>query len=102
MQLQKLVLRGLIKMEDIPMPKPVRSKKEKGTEKDETLQKTSEKRVRVTFQLEAEPILRELATVQRDYDETRFAGFEEEDLIQYARLTEKMKRNMQKVLAPVH
>lgn len=46
--------------------------------------------------------MRELATVQRDYDETRFAGFEEEDLIQYARLTEKMKRNMQKVLAPVH
>lgn len=40
--------------------------------------------------------------MQRDYDETRFAGFEEEDLIQYARLTEKMKRNMQKVLAPVH
>ena len=102
MQLQKLVLRGLIKIEDIPMPKPVRSKKEKGTEKDETLQKTPEKRVRVTFQPEAEPILRELATVQRDYDETRFAGFEEEDLIQYARLTEKMKRNMQKVLAPVH
>lgn len=100
MQLQKLVLRGLVKLEDIPVPKPVRQKKEKGAEKDEIPQKLQEKRVRVTFQPEAEPVLRELATVQRDYDEARFAGFEEEDLIQYARLSEKMKRNMQKLLAP--
>lgn len=100
MQLQKLVLRGLVKLEDIPVPKPVRQKKEKGAEKDEIPQKIQEKRVRVTFQPEAGPVLRELATVQRDYDEARFAGFEEEDLIQYARLSEKMKRNMQKLLAP--
>ena len=102
MQLQKLVLRGLIKVEDVPTPKPVRQKKEKSREKDELVRKAPEKRVRVMFQPEAEPILRELAAVQRDYDEARFAGFEEEDLIQYARLTEKMKRNMQKVLAPIH
>ena len=102
MQLQKLVLRGLIKVEDISNPKPVRQKKEKSREKDELVRKAPEKRVRVMFQPEAEPILRELAAVQRDYDEARFAGFEEEDLIQYARLTEKMKRNMQKVLAPIH
>ena len=102
MQLQKLVLRGLIKVEDISNPKPMRQKKEKSREKDELVRKAPEKRVRVMFQPEAEPILRELAAVQRDYDEARFAGFEEEDLIQYARLTEKMKRNMQKVLAPIH
>ena len=102
MQLQKLVLRGLIKVEDVPTPKPVRQKTEKSREKDELVRKAPEKRVRVMFQPEAEPILRELAAVQRDYDEARFAGFEEEDLIQYARLTEKMKRNMQKVLAPIH
>ena len=102
MQLQKLVLRGLIKVEDISNPKPVRQKKEKSREKDELVRKAPEKRVRVMFQPEAEPILGELAAVQRDYDEARFAGFDEEDLIQYARLTEKMKRNMQKVLAPIH
>ena len=102
MQLQKLVLRGLIKVEDISNPKPMRQKKAKGIVKDDASRKPQEKRARIMFQPEAEPILRELATVQRDYDEARFAGFEEEDLIQYARLTEKMKRNMQKVLAPIH
>ncbi len=100
MQLQKLVQKGLIKVEDIPVPKPVRSKKEKGTAKDDPPRKAPEKRVRVTFLPEAEPILRELSTVQHDYDAVRFADFEEEDLIQYARLTEKMKRNIQKVLVP--
>lgn len=101
MQLQKLALRGLIRTEDIPNPKPERPKKEKGAEKDGAAKKTPEKRIRVIFQPEAEPILKELTAVQQDYDEARFAGFEEEDLIQYARLSEKMKRNMQKVLAPV-
>lgn len=85
MQLQKLVLRGLIKVEDISNPKPMRQKKAKGIEKDDASRKPQEKRARIMFQPEAEPILRELATVQRDYDEARFAGFEEEDLIQYAR-----------------
>lgn len=101
MQLQKLSLKGLLKVEDVPVPKPVRQKREKNAEKSETPGKVPEKRIRITFQPEAEPILRELTAVQRDYDEARFAGFEEEDLIQYARLNEKMKRNIQKVLSPM-
>ena len=39
-----------------------------------------------------------LVNVQREYDETRYQSFSEDELLQYAYLTEKIKKNMQKVL----
>ncbi|MGN1168172.1 MAG: glycosyltransferase family 2 protein [Lachnospiraceae bacterium] len=52
----------------------------------------------ITFLPTALPILEELANAQGKYDQARFDGFTEEELIQYSALSEKMKRNMQKIL----
>lgn len=42
--------------------------------------------------------MKELALAQRDYDEARFAGFTEEELIKYADLSEKIKENTKRIL----
>ena len=43
-------------------------------------------------------MLRELETVQEEYDQTRFAGFTQEELSLYARLSEKIQENLRRVL----
>ena len=85
MLLQRLAMRGLSKQEDL------------------TAQKQEEKngkKYRITFLPAADPVLEELSLVERDFDDARFGGFDEEELIQYTRLSEKMKRNMQRILYP--
>ena len=47
---------------------------------------------------EAAQVEEALANVQREYDETRYQNFSEDELLQYAYLTEKIKKNIQKVL----
>ena len=47
---------------------------------------------------EAAQVEEALVNVQREYDETRYQSFSEDELLQYAYLTEKIKKNMQKVL----
>lgn len=46
----------------------------------------------------ATALLPELATAQNDFDVARFAGFSEEELICYAKVTEKIKENTMRVL----
>lgn len=46
----------------------------------------------------AEAVMKELALAQRDYDEARFVGFTEEELIKYADLSEKIKENTKRIL----
>lgn len=46
----------------------------------------------------ARSILPDLATAQNDFDAVRYNGFTEEELVQYARLSEKIKENTGKVL----
>lgn len=46
----------------------------------------------------ATALLPELATAQNDFDAARFAGFSEEELICYAKVTEKIKENTMRVL----
>lgn len=60
--------------------------------------KAEEQFLRINLLPAADAILRDLEIVQRDYDNTRFEGFCEEEVEQYARLTEKMKENIQRVL----
>ena len=45
--------------------------------------------------------MEDLAAAQNDYDHARFKDFSEEDLVQYALLSEKMKENIQTVLERV-
>ena len=46
----------------------------------------------------ATALLPELATAQNDFDSARFAGLTEEELVCYARVTEKIKENTRRVL----
>ena len=76
MLLQKLTSKGFIKIEN----------------------KRSQKQLNILFLPAATPILNELAAVQNNYDQARFTDFTDEELIQYAYFTEKIKQNTQKIL----
>lgn len=76
LSLQRLSAKGLLKVEN----------------------KHSTKQLNIVFLLAARPLLNEIAAAQSNYDQARFAGFSEEELIQYAYFTEKMKQNIQKIL----
>ena len=107
MQLQRLAMRGLICQEELTAEPQEEKKKDKAKKKEKARKKKEqkekkdrEKRLRISFLPAADPILEELAVVEWDYDNARFGGFDEEELIQYTRLAEKMKRNMQRILSP--
>ena len=69
--LQKLTMKELIKVED---------------------------QVQVELLPASEPVLEELSIAQKDYEVARFAGFNEEELIQYAYLSNRIKENICHVL----
>lgn len=106
--LQRLVMRGLIKQEELTVQKQEektgkeKKKKEKQKVKKEREKEKEEKgkKFRIAFLPAAEPVLEELSLVEQDFDDARFGGFDEEELIQYTRLSEKIKRNMQRILYP--
>ena len=96
MQLQRLAMRGLICQEELAAEPQEETKKDKAKKKEKARKKKEqkekkdrEKRLRISFLPAAEPILEELAVVEWDYDNARFGGFDEEELIQYTRLAGK-------------
>ena len=102
--LQRLTMKGFLKVEEVKEPKP--SKKDKTTGKNkmktaemaETKRKERGGRIAVTILPAADAVMKELEMAQRDYDAARFAGFTEEELIQYADLSEKIKENTKNIL----
>ena len=102
--LQRLTMKGFLKVEEVKEPKP--SKKNKTTAKNkmktaemtETKRKERGGRIAATILPAADAIMKELKMAQRDYDAARFAGFTEEELIKYADLSEKIKENTKNIL----
>lgn len=102
--LQRLTMKGFLKVEEVKEPKP--SKKDKTTGKNkmkaaemaETKRKGRGGRIGVTILPAADAVMKELEMAQRDYDAARFAGFTEEELIKYAELSEKIKENTKNIL----
>lgn len=102
--LQRLTMKGFLKVEEVKEPKP--SKKDKTTAKNkmktaemtETKRKERGCRIAVTILPAAAAVMKELEMAQRDYDAARFAGFTEEELIKYADLSEKIKENTKNIL----
>lgn len=78
--LQRLTTKGYIKVEEV--------KSDKG----------SEKLLAATLLPAAERVLTDFAVVQSDFTCARFAGLSEEEISQYEYLSEKIKKNIQKVL----
>lgn len=108
--LQKLSMRGLLKVEDMKVTDiPSNNKKDwiSNTDSIENnadiqtarlIPKSRRKQIHITLLPEARPVLDDLAAAQNDYDHARFNRFSEEELIQYAHLSEKIKENIQNVL----
>ena len=46
----------------------------------------------------AEPVLAELGTARKDYEMAKYAGFSEEEMIQYAFLSNRIKENICRLL----
>ena len=57
------------------------------------------RKFRISVLPAAEGIFEELAAAQSEFDNTRFEGFSQEELVQYACLMEKIKANTQRVLS---
>lgn len=56
------------------------------------------KELKITFLPLAAPIQNEIAAAQGNFEQAKYADFTEDELIQYAALTEKIKNNIQKIL----
>ena len=102
--LQRLTMKGFLKVEEVKEPKPSKKDKTTGKNKMKTAEMTETKRkerggrIAATILPAADAIMKELKMAQRDYDAARFASFTEEELIQYADLSEKIKENTKNIL----
>ena len=102
--LQRLTMKGFLKVEEVKEPKPSKKDKTTGKNKMKTAEMTETKRkerggrIAATILPAADAIMKELKMAQRDYDAARFAGFTEEELIKYAELSEKIKENTKNIL----
>ena len=102
--LQRLNVKGFLKIEEVKEPKPSRKSRTatevpvKAAEIPEGKRKDRKSKIAVTILPAAGSVMKELALAQRDYDEARFTGFTEEELIKYADLTEKIKENTKRIL----
>lgn len=102
--LQRLTMKGFLKVEEVKEPRPSKKDKTTGKNKMKTAEMTETKRkerggrIAATILPAADAIMKELKMAQRDYDAARFAGFTEEELIKYADLSEKIKENTKNIL----
>lgn len=102
--LQRLTVKGFLKVEEVKKPKPSKKDKTTGKNKMKTAEMTETKRkerggrIAATILPAADAVMKELEMAQRDYDAARFSGFTEEELIKYAELSEKIKENTKNIL----
>lgn len=73
--LQKLVQKKLIKIEAERNPK----------------------QITISFSTDSDSILKDLELAEQNYEQLQFADFTEEEIVQYKKLTKKMKYNMTKI-----
>ena len=82
LSLRKLASRGILRTEEV-----------RGTAKN------TGRKVAVTLLPAADPVLEDIAVAQRDYESVKFTDFSDGELTEYARLSEKIKGNIQKTLS---
>lgn len=95
--LQKLSAKGILKLEDVRVP-VVESSEEVRVEEPKKRKKTVRKLV-ITLLPEAEAVMKSLMVAKNDYEQAKYAGFSEEELLQYEYLSNKIKENTKRVLA---
>lgn len=94
--LQRLSAKGMIKVEDVRVP-VAESSEETGDEETKKRKKTVRKLV-ISLLPESDAVMKSLMVAQNDYEQARYAGFSEEELLQYAYLSNKIKENTKRVL----
>ena len=88
--IKKLIGKNYIKIEDVKNPK--------GMPEGSSHEVQTGKRFKAQILSEAEPVMNEINASFSRYEHGMFSGFSEEELIEYARLEEKIKGNIQRVL----
>ena len=100
--INRLSAKGYIKVEDIrkieekeekALKKSERKKEKKKKEKNEKTEK-----IVITCLPAAEAIIQRFTKVEADYEQAKFAGFTDDEMVQYAYLAQKIQKNIQNVL----
>lgn len=104
MTLQKLSSKNYIRITEVKEPKEKTSRSKRRSNEDSTeatpstAHKGNQKYLRIELLPAAQELLPALSTVQSDFDNARFADFTEEELVEYARLCEKVNENTRHIL----
>ena len=96
--LQKLNVRGLIRLDEFTEKTslPKESVSESGERPKSKTVRT--RQMRIALLPPSEPVLADLCVAQNDYDQARFQNLTEEELIQYAALSQKIQKNIRDIL----
>ena len=96
--LQKLIAKGIVKIEELRVPVQTEESAEINVSKKTTKRRKTVRKLEITLLPAADPILRSLSMAENDYEQARYAGLSEEEIVQYAYLSAKIKANVQKIL----
>lgn len=98
--LQRLAANDILKVEEIKEAKEKKEGRRKKKEEEVQLDKvrTMGRQIRITWLPASENIMREIKIAQKECDAVRFADFSQDELVQYQKLMEKTKNNIQRVL----
>ena len=96
--LQKLITKGIVKIEELRVPVQTEESAYINVSKKTTKRRKTVRKLEITLLPAADPILRSLSMAENDYEQARYAGLSEEEIVQYAYLSAKIKENVQKIL----
>ncbi len=96
--LQKLITKGIVKIEELRVPVQTEESAEINVSKKTTKRRKTVRKLEITLLPAADSILRSLSMAENDYEQARYAGLSEEEIVQYAYLSAKIKENVQKIL----
>ncbi len=96
--LQKLITKGIVKIEELRVPVQTEESADINVSKKTTKRRKTVRKLEITLLPAADPILRSLSMAENDYEQARYAGLSEEEIVQYAYLSTKIKENVQKIL----
>lgn len=96
--LQKLIAKGIVKIEELRVPVQTEEFPDLNVSKKTTKRRKTVRKLEITLLPAADPILRSLSMAENDYEQARYAGLSEEEIVQYAYLSAKIKANVQKIL----
>lgn len=96
--LQKLITKGIVKIEELRVPVQTEESADINVSPKTTKRRKTVRKLEITLLPAADPILRSLSMAENDYEQARYAGLSEEEIVQYAYLSAKIKENVQKIL----